>query len=210
MTALDAFFRPRGVAFVGATEDPTKLGGRRYRSLVEEGFAGPIYPIHPRAERLRGLPVYRSVLDVPDPVDLAVVVVPRDVVPQILADCARRAIPGVVCITAGFGEVDASGRRIEKRMVEAYRASGGRLLGPNCAGLFDAASNLNLGATTVPRGPVSLVSQSGNLLLDFSQHARERGLGFCRQATFGNAADLGAPNTFSRRPHCAKARDAGG
>ncbi len=205
MTTLDAFFRPRGVAFVGATEDPAKLGGRRYKSLVEEGFTGAIHPVHPRAERLRGLPAYRSVLDVPDPVDLAVIVVPTDAVPATLAECARRGIPGVVCITAGFGEVDATGRRIERRMVQAYRASGGRLLGPNCAGLFDAASNLNLGGDAVPRGPISLVSQSGNLLLDFSQHARERGLGFRRQVTIGNAADLGPVELIAdamRDPEC--------
>ena len=72
MTTLDAFFRPRGVAFIGATEDPAKLGGRRYKSLVEEGFAGAIHPVHPRAKRLRGLPAYRSVLDVPDPVIVSV------------------------------------------------------------------------------------------------------------------------------------------
>ena len=189
--ALDAFFRPRGVAFVGATEDPTKLGGRRYRSLVEDGFAGAIHPVHPRAATLRGLTAYRSVLDVPDPVDLAVLVVPTAAVPATLADCAQRGISGVVCISAGFGEVYARGKRIEARMVADYRAAGGRLLGPNCAGLFDAASNLNLGGDAVPRGPISLVLQSGNLLLDFSQHARERGLGFRRQVTIGNAADIG-------------------
>ena len=192
MTHLDAFFRPRGVAFVGATEDPAKLGGRRFRSLVEEGFEGRIYPVHPRAERLRGLPAYRSVLDLPDPVDLAVIVVPQEAVPATLADCGRRGISAAVIVTAGFGEVDAAGRRLERDMVAEFRCTGGRLLGPNCAGLFDAASNLNVGGAEVPRGEIALVSQSGNLLLDFSQHARERGLGFSRQVTIGNAADLGA------------------
>ena len=94
MTALDCFFRPRGVAFIGATEDPTKLGGRRYRSLVEEGFKGAIYPVHPKAAFLRGLPVYRSVRDVPDPVDLAVVVVPTAATPATVADCAARGGTG--------------------------------------------------------------------------------------------------------------------
>ena len=191
MASLEHFFRPRGVAFIGATEDPSKLGGRRYRTLVEDGFEGAIYPVHPSAKSLRGLPVYRSVRDVPDPLDLAVIVVPTHAAPVTVAECAARGVPAVLMVTAGFGEVDETGRRIEHEMVQTLADTGARMLGPNASGLFDAGNNLNVGGSQVPRGSIGLISQSGNLLLDFNQYAHEHGLGFSRQATLGNAADLG-------------------
>ena len=191
MASLEPFFRPRGVAFIGATEDPSKLGGRRYRSLVEDGYAGAIYPVHPTATSLRGLRVYRSVRDVPDPVDLAIIVVPTRAAPATVADCAARGVPAVLMVTAGFGEVDEAGRQIEHEMVQTLADAGARMLGPNASGLFAAENNLNVGGSEVPHGSIGLISQSGNLLLDFNQYAKERGLGFSRQATLGNAADLG-------------------
>ena len=191
-STLDSFFKPRGVAFIGATEDPAKLGGRRYRSLVEGGFQGAIYPVNPRAQTLRGHQVYRNVRDVPDPLDLAVIVVPTAVTPETVADCAARGVPAVLMVTAGFAEVDEAGRQVEQDMVAVLRRSGARMLGPNASGLFDGRSNLNLGGSDVPRGAIGLLSQSGNLLLDFSQCARERGLGFSRQVAIGNAADVSA------------------
>ena len=128
MDSLDHFFRPRGVAFIGASEDPSKIGGRRYRSLVEEGFLGAIYPVHPTATHLRGLRAYRSVLDVPDPVDLAVVVVPTAAAPGVICECAQRQIPAVLMVTAGFGEVDAQGKQIEKEMARTLTNAGSRIV----------------------------------------------------------------------------------
>lgn len=190
MSTLAHFFHPRAIAFVGATEDESKLGGRRYRSLVEGEFNGAIYPVHPRAKTVRGLTAYRRVHDIPGTIDLAVVVVPQDAVQATIADCAARSIPAVMLISSGFGEVDAEGRRIEAEMADQIRRAGGGMIGPNCAGLFSAAAGINLGGAAVPVGPVALVSQSGNLLLDFNLRARRAGLGFSRQVAIGNAADL--------------------
>jgi acetate---CoA ligase (ADP-forming) len=190
MSALSRFFHPRTIAFIGATEDESKLGGRRYRSLVEGGFGGEIYPVHPRNETMRGLTAHRSVLDIPVAIDLAVVVVPHDAVQATIADCAARSIPAVMLISSGFGEIDDEGRRIEASMANQMRDAGGRMVGPNCAGLFSAAAGINLGGAEVPVGSVALVSQSGNLLLDFNLRARGTGLGFSRQVAIGNAADL--------------------
>lgn len=190
MTTLSSFFHPSAIAFVGATEDETKLGGRRYRSLVEGGFNGKIYPVHPSAKTVRGVPAFQSVHDIPGPVDLAVVVVPHGAVEQTVADCAALGISAIMLISAGFGEVDAEGKRIEAEMVARVRGAGGRMIGPNCAGLFSAAAGINLGGAAVPSGPVALVSQSGNLLLDFNLRAASTGLGFSRQVAIGNAADL--------------------
>ena len=190
MNTLENFFHPRSIAFVGATEDETKLGGRRYRSLVEGGFSGEIHPVHPHAKTVRGLTAYRRILEVPNSIDLAVIVVPHDAVQAAIADCAVRTIPAVMLISSGFGEIDAEGRRIEAEMASQMRQVGGRMIGPNCAGLFSAAAGINLGGAEVPSGPVALVSQSGNLLLDFNLRARSTGLGFSRQVAIGNAADL--------------------
>ena len=192
MTRLSAFFRPRTIAFVGATEDEAKLGGRRYRSLVAGGFAGNIFAVHPRAPSVRGRPAFPTLRAIPGPVDLAVVVVPRDAVRPVIEDCAARNVPAVMVITAGFGEVDAEGRRLEDELAALVRRGGGRLLGPNCAGLYSGSAGINLGGAEVPPGPIALVSQSGNLLLDFNLRAAAAGLGFTRQATIGNAADLDA------------------
>ena len=192
MTRLSAFFRPRAIAFVGATEDEAKLGGRRYRSLVAGGFAGSIFAVHPRAPSVRGRPAFPTLRAIPGPVDLAVVVVPRDAVRPVIEDCAARNVPAVMVITAGFGEVDAEGRRLEGELAALVRRGGGRLLGPNCAGLYSGSAGINLGGAEVPHGPIALVSQSGNLLLDFNLRAAAAGLGFARQATIGNAADLDA------------------
>ena len=192
MARLSAFFQPRTIAFVGATEDEAKLGGRRYRSLVAGGFAGNIFAVHPRAPSVRGRPAFPTLRAIPGPVDLAVVVVPRDAVRPVIEDCAARNVPAVMVITAGFGEVDAEGRRLEDELAALVRRGGGRLLGPNCAGLYSGPAGINLGGAEVPPGPIALVSQSGNLLLDFNLRAAAAGLGFTRQATIGNAADLDA------------------
>ena len=190
MSTLAHFFHPRSIAFVGATEDESKLGGRRYRSLVEGGFSGEIYPVHPHAKTVRGLTAHRRVHDIPGAIDLAVVVVPRGAVQATIADCAARSIPAVMLISSGFGEIDVEGRRNEAGMANQIRRSGGSMIGPNSAGLFSAAAGINLGGAEVPVGSVALVSQSGNLLLDFNLRARSTGLGFSRQVAIGNAADL--------------------
>ncbi|MFT5174651.1 MAG: acyl-CoA synthetase (NDP forming) [Gammaproteobacteria bacterium] len=190
MSALDAFFKPRGVALIGASADATKLGGRRYRSLVEGSYAGAIYPVNPRANEIRGHRAYASVADVPQPLDLAVIMVRADLVLETVAACARRAIPAVMVITAGFAEVNAAGRALEREMIELLAPYGGRLMGPNCAGLFNHAAGLNIGGLHVPPGPIGLVSQSGNLVLDFARHAALAGSGISRYAAIGNAADV--------------------
>ena len=106
MSDLSKFFQPRSIAFVGATSDEKKLGGRRFRSLVDGGFKGKIYAVRPSAKVVRGIPAYRTLLEIPSPVDLAVIVVPSDTVQSTIHDCATLGIPAIMLISAGFGEVD--------------------------------------------------------------------------------------------------------
>lgn len=188
--ALDSMFNPASVALIGASASPEKMGGRRWKTLVEGGFTGPLYPINPGAAEVRGHKAYKSIRDVPGPIDLAVIAVAPDYVPGIVRDCAEFGVKNVVVITAGFGEINQSGKLVEREMVRTMQAAGGRLVGPNCSGLYSAAGKMNVGGWDVPPGPIGLVSQSGNMALDFCQMARERGIGFSRYLTIGNAADV--------------------
>ena len=142
--ALDCFLHPKSVAVIGASTVLHKTGGRRWRSMVEAGFSGPLYPVHPTAAEILGHQAYRSIREVPGPVDLAVVLVRSDLVPDVIRDCAELRIPGVVVITAGFGETGAEGKRLEREMVGQLRDRGGRMIGPNCAGLFSASGRVNV------------------------------------------------------------------
>ncbi len=187
---LDPLFNPASVAVIGASTVLHKAGGRRWRSMVESGFAGPLYPIHPTAPEILGRKAYPSLRAVPGPIELAVVLVRPDLVPGAIADCAALAIPGVVVITAGFGETGPEGKRLETALAGTLRAAGARMIGPNCAGLFSASGRVNVLGWPVPVGPIAVISQSGNMALSFAQLAREKGLGFSKLVTVGNAADV--------------------
>ena len=190
---LDAFANPKSIAVVGASTVPHKAGGRRWRSIVGAGFPGPLYPIHPSAAEMLGHRAYRSLRDVPGPVDLAVVLVRPELVPDTVADCADLGVPAVVVITAGFGETGPAGKVAEREMVARLRKGGGRMIGPNCAGLFSASGKVNALGWAAPPGPIAVISQSGNMALSFVQFARDKGLGFSKLITVGNAADIRIP-----------------
>lgn len=193
---LDPLFNPTSAAVIGASTVLHKTGGRRWRSMVESGFDGPLYPIHPTASEILGRKAYPSLREVPGPVEMAVVLVRPDLVPGAVADCVAAGVRGIVVITAGFGETGAEGRRVEQELVRVARAGAARVVGPNCAGLFSAFGRVNAMGWDVPRGPISLVSQSGNMALTFGQLAREKGLGFSKLVTVGNAADVRIPEYF--------------
>jgi acetate---CoA ligase (ADP-forming) len=190
---LDPLFNPTSAAVIGASTVLHKTGGRRWRSMVEGGFAGPLYPIHPTASEILGRKAYPSLREVPGPVEMAVVLVRPDLVPGAVADCAAAGVRGIVVITAGFGETGAEGKRVEQDLVAVARAGGARVVGPNCAGLFSGSGRVNAMGWDVPRGPIALISQSGNMALTFGQLAREKGLGFSKLVTVGNAADVRIP-----------------
>ncbi len=191
--SLDPLFNPTSAAVIGASTVLHKTGGRRWRSMVESGFAGPLYPIHPTASEILGRKAYPSLRDVPGPVEMVVVLVRPDLVPGAVADCVAAGVRAIVVITAGFGETGAEGKRVEQDLVAVARASGARLVGPNCAGLFSGSGRVNAMGWEVPRGPIALISQSGNMALTFGQLAREKGVGFSKLITVGNAADVRIP-----------------
>jgi len=192
---VEVFFRPRGVAVIGASREPGKVGYMVLRNL-KESFSGPVYPVNPRAREILGLPAYPSVLDVPDPVDLAVVAVPARIVPRVVEEAGRRGVRGVVVLSAGFREVGGEGVLLERRLVEIVRRYGMRLVGPNCIGVYSPSTGVNATFFDPDRqgfpgpGPVAFVSQSGALGAAVLDWAEAREVGVSRFVSLGNKADV--------------------
>jgi acetyl coenzyme A synthetase (ADP forming)-like protein len=192
--SLRPFFRPNAVAVVGASRDPASLGRRILEALLQNRFQGPVYPVNPRAPEVGGIRAYPSVRDLPEPVDLAVIAVPREAVLSVVDDCAARGVRALVVITAGFAEAGAAGRELQKILVDKVRGHGMRLIGPNCMGLLntDPAVRLNASFVSVfpPPGRVAMSSQSGALGLAVLAAARRLGLGLSTFVSVGNKADV--------------------
>jgi len=191
---LEAFFDPKSVAVVGASTSPEKLGYAVLENLVNGGYAdvGKIFPINPKAEEILGRKAYPSVLDVPDNIDLAVIVIPYPYVPEVLEDCGKKKIPGVIVISAGFREAGMEGLERELELLEIAREYQFRLIGPNCLGIIDTFTPINasFSAGTPPQGPMAFMSQSGALgtaILDWAQAGR---LGLAKFVSLGNKADV--------------------
>ena len=184
-------FMPKTVAVVGASTKGAALPNIFIRRIREFGFEGAIYPIHPVAAEIDGLPAYRTLADTPQPVDYAYIAVSAAQIPAMLAAAAGRVRFAQV-ISSGFGEVD-SGKDLQQQLAAAARAGGMRLLGPNCLGLYTPRGKVTF-TEIAPRevGTVGIVSQSGGLGTDIVRRGMSRGLRFSGLITVGNCADLGA------------------
>jgi acyl-CoA synthetase (NDP forming) len=189
---LDAFFAPRSVAVIGASRDPAKVGGSVLANLRSAGFAGRIVPVNARGGLVQGLPSIRSMLEVEDLVDLAVVAVPASAVQTALADCVARGVGGAVVISAGFRESGPEGAERESALRAWLRSQPIRVLGPNCLGWIRPAWKLNVTfAPGMPvAGPIAFISHSGALAVAILDWSRERRMGFSLFASLGNQADL--------------------
>jgi acetyl coenzyme A synthetase (ADP forming)-like protein len=189
---LETFFNPKSVAVVGASRAPEKLGHAVLANLQEGGFPGQLYPINPKAGEILGLPAFASVLDIPGPVDLAVIVIPYSFVPAALEECGQKGIPAVVVISAGFREAGREGLERERELIDITKKYNMRLIGPNCLGVIDTGAPLNasFAAGMPPGGPIAFMSQSGALgtaVLDMAMAGR---IGFSKFVSLGNKADV--------------------
>jgi acetyltransferase len=191
---LDHFFQPNGVAVIGASTDPNKVGHAVFRNLISYGFKGAVYPINPNAENLLGHQCYPSVGAVPGSVDLAVVVVPANLVPGVLGECGAKGIDSVIIISAGFKETGPQGAQLEREVGAIAREHGIRIVGPNCLGIVVPALGVNASfAPGMPQpGHVSLMSQSGALATAILDWALVQGVGFSKFVSFGNGLDVEA------------------
>jgi len=189
---LEVFTEPRGVAIVGASTSPEKLGYQVLHNIIQYGYEGSIYPVNPTAPEVLGLKAYPSVLDCPDPVDLAVILVPSKAVPGVLEQCGQRGMKGAVIITAGFREIGPAGKALEQQVIEIARKHGMRLVGPNVLGIIDTVAKLNASfAAGMPRrGRIAFMSQSGALCTSILDMALGQGIGFSRFYSIGNKADI--------------------
>jgi len=185
---------PKVVAVIGAGRTPGTVGNAVLVNICENGFAGIVHPVNPRAGSIRGLKCYPSIADVPDHVDLAVITVPAGAVAGVLAECGEAGVHGAVILSAGFAEVGADGHGSEAALVRLARRYGMRLIGPNCVGIINTAPDVSLDATFAPtkpvRGSVGFVSQSGALGIAVLEAAESLGLGISSFVSLGNKADI--------------------
>ena len=203
---LHAFFHPRGVAVVGASSNPTKLSYGVLHNVITHGYPGPVYPVNPRGGEMRGLRVYRSVAEIPDPVDLAVIVLSAERTAKALEACGRRGIRAAVLIASGFGELGTGGREREAQLQEVARHYGMRFIGPNCVGVVDTYAPIDTTfIRTMPaRGVIGFVSHSGAVCGGTMDWASAVGVGFSRILSLGNQADVNvadALESLAADPH---------
>ena len=191
---LDAIFRPRSIAVIGASRRRGSIGYEILHNLVEHDFQGVVFPVHPTAKVIHSIKAYPSVLEIPDPVDLAVVVVPYRHVLQVVEECGRKGVRGLVVITAGFREVGGEGVAREEALLAIVHRYGMQLVGPNCMGVINTEPEVSMNATFAPTfpppGPIGFMSQSGALGVTILDHARELGLGVSMFVSVGNKADV--------------------
>jgi acetyltransferase len=192
-TPLDAIFAPRSIAVIGASDRPGSVGRTLMANLLDSPFGGMVFPVNPNRPAVHGVKAYPKLADVPEPIDLAVVVTPAASVPDVIGECAAARVRGAITISAGFREVGPAGAELERRVLEQARRGQVRLIGPNCLGVMHPPSGLN--ATFAGRmaltGSVGFVSQSGALctaILDWS--LREQ-VGFSAFVSIGSMLDVG-------------------
>ncbi len=190
---LRPIFHPRALAVVGVSTDETKFGSRFLQALLAFGFKGKIYPVHPDAAEILGLKTYPSVREVPEPVDLAAIMVPAAHVPSVLEDCLARGVKGAEVFTSGFAETgDERGMALERELGQIARR-GIRIVGPNCFGIYCPGGGLTLlpgGDFPSESGPVAFISQSGGHAVEFAREGRGRGIRFSTVISYGNGCDL--------------------
>lgn len=205
MHPLDSILRPRSIAVIGASRESGTIGHQIVSNLLQDGFTGPVYPVNPRAVSVRSIKAYPSVAAIPDPVDLAVIAVPKQLVVQAAEDCGRKGIAGLVVISAGFREVGGAGVEREQELLAVVRRHGMRLIGPNCLGVLNAEPSISMNATFAPvmppSGRVAFVSQSGALGLSVLDYAREYGIGIAQFVSIGNRPDVSSNDLLTYWEH---------
>jgi len=187
---LNALLRPKSVAVIGASTTPGKIGYTVLNNLIKDGYTGAIYPVNPQAAEILGHKCYPSVMDIPDPVDAAVITVPAKLVAQVAEECGKKGVKGLIIISSGFSE---SGRRdLEDEIVAIAKNHGMRVLGPNIVGTLSNSDKLNASfAPFLPLpGKATLASQSGALLIAIDAASYPRKVGFDKLISLGNMSDV--------------------
>ena len=189
---IDSIFTPRSVALAGVSGKSNRLGNLLLYSLMDMGFAGPLYPVNPGDETVMGLPCYGKITDIDGPVDLVIVSVHPERVEAVLDDCAAKGVRAAVIFSSGFREMGEEGRGKERRLVEKARSGGLRVIGPNCMGLYSPSAGLSFfPGMPKTKGKIAFLSQSGSLANIVGLFSVERSIAYSKMVSVGNAADLG-------------------
>ena len=190
---LHDFLAPDSIAIVGASADPTKRGYKAMIGLIKDGYQGAIYPINPKVDMILGVRTCPSLADVPGAIDLALICTPAATVPGLLVECGKKGVKGAVILASGFRETGPEGAKLEQQVLDAARAGGVRIIGPNTSGMFNLHKKVNLLAlANVKAGDIGFISQSGNMLLSLVLEAEHNGhVGFSTYVGPGNQTDIG-------------------
>jgi acyl-CoA synthetase (NDP forming) len=191
MSQIEGLFNPGSVAVVGVPRG-LKAGKLFLMALLDMGFPGPIYPVHPTAEEIEGLKAFPSVSSIPEPVDLAIVLVPHNQTLSVVKECASKGVKGAVLFTAGYKETGTyEGKALEEELLDVARSSGMRLIGPNCMGLYCPKTGLSFfPQLSREPGPVGIISHSGSLTNILGRMASQKGILFSKVVSLGNECDL--------------------
>ena len=189
---LNVLFAPKSVAVFGATDRQDAVGQIVFHNMLESGFSGGLYPINPKSAEVQGKPAYRSLAEIDETVELAVIATPPTTVPGIIEQCGIHGVKAAVIITAGFGEAGPEGVALERELIEMARRYNIRLIGPNCLGIMRPGIGLNAtfnkgGANT---GHIAFVSQSGALCTAILDWAHSNDVGFSSVVSMGSSTDV--------------------
>jgi acetyl coenzyme A synthetase (ADP forming)-like protein len=192
--SLEALFAPKSVAVIGASTKPDSLGRAVFKNILFHGYTGVVYPVNPKAKSILGVKAYPSVLDIPDEIDLAVIIVPAIAVANVLEECGRKGVRAAIVISAGFKEIGEEGAQRERELQQIAQRYGIALLGPNCLGIINTDPAVSLNATFAPgmprQGNIAFISQSGALGVAALEYAHRQKIGLSKFISIGNKADL--------------------
>lgn len=192
--SLHALFHPRAVAVIGASRSRGTVGGELFHNLVSRNYPGAIYPVNRNADVVQSVRAYRRLADLPEPVDLAVLVVPHGQIPATVDECAQCGVKALIVISAGFAEAGVQGANAQRDLTDQVRRAGMRMVGPNCLGVLNTEPGAELNATFAPTWPptgnVAFSSQSGALGIAVLDFARALGIGISQFISVGNRADI--------------------
>nr|AIF09948.1 CoA-binding domain-containing protein (yfiQ) [uncultured marine thaumarchaeote KM3_41_H02] len=191
--AESVFLSPKSIAVIGASDKEGSVG-RAITSNIMKGYTGTVFPISPTRDTVFDQKAYKSVLDVPDEIDLAVIITKNTIVPIVLEECGKKKIQGAIVITAGFKEVDEEGKKLEEQLKDIAKKYNLQVIGPNCLGVMNLDPQTMMNSTflkiTPKSGEIALVSQSGAICAALVEDASAQGIGFSAVISMGNKADM--------------------
>ncbi len=194
VSKLSSIFYPKSIAIIGASRQQGSVGQALLANIIDSRFQGIVYPVNPRAKGILGIKCYPRVMDIPDEVDLAIVIVPARFVPGVLEECGKKKIKGAIVISAGFKEIGGEGIELEKKVQKIIQKYDISLVGPNCLGVMNTDLELSMNATfgtpMSKEGNIAFISQSGALCVAVLDYAKESNIGFSKFISMGNKAGL--------------------